>query len=566
MKITILHNAVADTDSLADRDVLTQVAAVEEALRALGHEPRRLASTLNLEIIEEALTSTKPDLVFNLVESLGGSDRLSHLAAVLLDDLDLRYTGATASTLHATNNKPRAKAHLRAAGLPTPDWICAGNSPGVLEPPYIIKAIWEHASLGLDDHAVVTEGDGTTVCDQVDSRSRQLGQACFAEKFIAGREFNLSLIAAGDGPRVLPPAEIDFSAFPEGKPRIVGYAAKWDENAMENVGTPRRFEFPPDDAPLLDWLRALAVECWQLFEMSGYARVDFRVDDRGQPWILEINANPCLSPDAGFAAALAQANLPLVNAVQWLVDDALRSEKYGAKFGIQGAKLASRFDKQPVPSTQYSVLSTQYSVLVASSNIAEPPTSPPATSLAGRDSAEHQPPRDAAKRAKNSPKIKLRTEVRTTDTRAVRKIVESTGLFRPAEVDVAVELVEARLEKGPASGYEFAFAEQGRGAVVGYVCFGKNTLTVGSYDLYWIAVDPARQGQGIGRLLLAEAERQIAAAAGTRIYIETSHRADYAATRGFYERCGYNLAAVLDDFYAPGDSKATYVKVIDPIP
>ena len=78
------------------------------------------------------------------------------------------------------------------------------------------------------------------------------------------------------------------------------------------------------DTPLVDWLRALAVECWNLFGLRGYARVDFRIDRQGQPWILELNANPCLSPDAGFAAALAKANVPLERAIAWILDDALR--------------------------------------------------------------------------------------------------------------------------------------------------------------------------------------------------------------------------------------------------
>ena len=94
MKIAILHNAVAASDSVSDRDVLVQVAAVEEALRSLGHHTRRLACTLNLEIVEESLTEDRPELVFNLVESLAGSDRLAHLAAVLLDDLDLLLHGS----------------------------------------------------------------------------------------------------------------------------------------------------------------------------------------------------------------------------------------------------------------------------------------------------------------------------------------------------------------------------------------------------------------------------------------------------------------------------------------
>jgi GNAT superfamily N-acetyltransferase len=119
-------------------------------------------------------------------------------------------------------------------------------------------------------------------------------------------------------------------------------------------------------------------------------------------------------------------------------------------------------------------------------------------------------------------------------------------------------LVQAFLDKGQASGYEFVFAEQ-KGQVVAYACFGRNSLTVQSWDLYWIAVEKPLLGHGLGRVLLDHVQRHIAQAGGGRVYIETSHRADYQATRGFYERCGYQLAAVLEDFYAPGDSKAIYV-------
>jgi D-alanine-D-alanine ligase len=141
---------------------------------------------------------------------------------------------------------------------------------------------------------------------------------------VEGREFNLSVLAGPDGPEVLPAAEIDFSAFPPGKPRIVGQRAKWAEASFEFQKTPRRFDFTPGDASLLNQLRRLAREAWQLFALGGYARVDFRVDDAGQPWILEINANPCLSPDAGFAGALVQASIPFSQAVARILEDAFR--------------------------------------------------------------------------------------------------------------------------------------------------------------------------------------------------------------------------------------------------
>lgn len=154
-----------------------------------------------------------------------------------------------------------------------------------------------------------------------------------------------------------------------------------------------------------------------------------------------------------------------------------------------------------------------------------------------------------------------RDEVHPDDAAAVRTIIESTGMFYPAETDVAVELVEERLKRGPACGYFFIFAEDA-GRVAGYTCYGPIACTVNSYDLFWIAVAQDQQRRGLGRMLLAESEKRIAAAGGRRVYIETSARAQYLPTRAFYQRCGYQLEAQLVDFYAPGDNKAIYVKAL----
>ena len=160
--------------------------------------------------------------------------------------------------------------------------------------------------------------------------------------------------------------------------------------------------------------------------------------------------------------------------------------------------------------------------------------------------------------------IQLRSEVRPSDESAVRTIIQSTGFFHPYETDVAVELVQERLARGPASGYEFVFADAA-GTPAGYACFGLIGCTQSSYDLYWIAVAADRQGLGLGRVLLEESERRIAAAGGRRVYIETSNRPLYVPTRGFYLRCGYEQEAVLKDFYAPGDDKVIYVKALRPV-
>jgi ribosomal protein S18 acetylase RimI-like enzyme len=155
----------------------------------------------------------------------------------------------------------------------------------------------------------------------------------------------------------------------------------------------------------------------------------------------------------------------------------------------------------------------------------------------------------------------FRDRVVPNDRLAVRRIVESTGFFRPDEVDVAVELVDERLAKGDASGYYFLFAEEA-GRTIGYACYGPIACTVGSYDLYWIAVDRDQQGRGLGRHLVTESEHRIRERGGRRVYIETSGRPQYLPTRGFYERCEYQTAAILPDFYDAGDDKVILVKTL----
>lgn len=154
----------------------------------------------------------------------------------------------------------------------------------------------------------------------------------------------------------------------------------------------------------------------------------------------------------------------------------------------------------------------------------------------------------------------LRSQVAPSDRDAVRQIVEATGFFRPDEVHVAVELVDETLTKGEAAGYYFIFVEVD-GKVAGYACYGPIACTLGSYDLYWIAVGTNYQGQGLGQILLREAERQIMERGGRHIYIETSGRPQYTPTRAFYERCGYEVVAVLPEFYDREDDKVVWRKV-----
>ena len=343
MCVTILHNAVPADAPPEAQDTLVEVDAVSSALARLGHEPATLACSLDLAAMREDLLRLRPDVVFNLVESLAGADSLVYLPAAVLDTLGIRYCGSSTESLFLTTHKTLAKQQMRQAGLPTPDWMEShsiihegheknrerGRScedkigcPSTSFSSWIVKGIWDQGSRGMDDDAVVRDVEPAKLRGRLAQRAARSGP-CFAERFVEGREFNLSVLAGPDGPETLPPAEIVFSDFPPDKPKIVGHRAKWQADSFECRHTTRSFDFPSSDNPLLARLGDLARRCWTLFELRGWARVDFRVDAAGEPWILEVNANPCISPDAGFAAALEQASIPYEEGVRRILEDAV---------------------------------------------------------------------------------------------------------------------------------------------------------------------------------------------------------------------------------------------------
>lgn len=161
--------------------------------------------------------------------------------------------------------------------------------------------------------------------------------------------------------------------------------------------------------------------------------------------------------------------------------------------------------------------------------------------------------------------IHFRTEVKTSDVEIVKEIVTTTGFFHPEEIDIAIELVEERLAKGAASGYEFIFLEY-EGKTVAYSCYGLIPLTKSSYDLYWIATHAEYRGKGLGKILLRETENNIINRGGTNIYAETSSRVLYEPTRQFYLHNGYDLKAQFEDYYDEGDDLVYFVKRIGNFP
>lgn len=318
MGVLILHDAVPHDAAPEVLDTLNQAREVEAALRSEGVHAQRLPVSGNLCALQRTLSAARPEAVFNLVESIAGADGAAVAVPALLDGLGIFYTGSSAAAQALANDKCMAKAIMRRAGLPTANWYPGTNGfvPGV----YLIKTRFEHGSCGIDDEAVSRFEVEADLHKALSTRQRRLGRPCFAEAYLEGREFNISVIEWDGAVRVLPAAEIDFSAFAPGKPRIVGYRAKWVEDSFEYACTPRQFPELPER--MSRRLAELTEECFRLFGLSGYARVDFRLDSDGEPVILEVNPNPCLARDAGFVAALTKAGIPFAEAMRHLVSRA----------------------------------------------------------------------------------------------------------------------------------------------------------------------------------------------------------------------------------------------------
>ncbi len=483
----------------SEAGVLAEASAVAEALAGLGIASRR-AGIRQLADLPGALASGPERIVFNLVEGLPAGARDANAVPAVCRALGRACTGNETVCM----DKWAIKAALRAHGVPTPAGVVVpvGSKLVPSELPagrLIVKPVRTDGSEGIDAASVVP-GPGPALLRAIRRVHRTFAQPALVEQFIDGREINVAMIQQGADLGVLPLAEIDFSAFGPDRPRIVDYAAKWHEDSFEYRNTPRKI---PASLPakVAGAIRRYARAAWQAAACQDYARVDCRVDAQGRAYVIEVNANPDISPDAGFRAALSAGKIPFDQFVLAMLANA-------------EARLGNPLAAGP----------------------AEP--------------------------AKIIPAGDGQTEIRWSnpaDREPLLDLLAGTGVFRPGELDIAREVLDDALRAGPAGHYQSYTAELA-GRAVGWVCFGPTPCTEGTFDMYWLGVDIRCQKRGIGRALMIRAEQMIARGGGRLIALETSGRADYEHTRQFYLRLGYQEASRVEDFYAPDDAKVTYTK------
>ncbi len=323
MKVVVLFDGVSALGKTPDLAILESVEAVERALVADGHEASRLPANPDGRWMER-VRRLKPDLVFNLCEGVDGLGVFEPAVIGALELLGIPYTGSSSFTTSLALRKPIVNALLAGIGLPVPRWAVVrpgGRMPSVGFPA-ICKPAAEDASLGVEQRSVARTSK------QLEARLADMHERwdeVLVQRFVDGREVNVGIV----GNTVLPVAEIDFGGMPRGMWRIVTFRSKWEEGCDEDLGAAPHC---PADLPpaLTEELGRIALAAWRAVGGEGYGRVDMRIDRLGRPWILEVNANPDISPSAGLARMARTAGIDYAALVRLVCDHALDRPRISA--------------------------------------------------------------------------------------------------------------------------------------------------------------------------------------------------------------------------------------------
>jgi D-alanine-D-alanine ligase len=327
LRITVLYNTDYDAEACT-----TDVVSVETSARALagalgeGGAHVELIGLHGLEVLAviDQVRAAKPDLVFNLCESMAGDPRNEPTLVGLLDLFEIPYTGADLLCLASCLHKQHAKDILIARGIPTPPHrfladLAALDNPALerLDYPWFVKLAHEDASVGITEENLVRTPAALR------ARAHQLmlayEQPVLAERYIDGRELNVTLIGNGAELRMLPLHEIDFAAMPADRPWIVSYAAKWDAGHVDYAGTkpvPLRDASPE----LVASVERVARDSWNALGLRDYGRIDLRVDAGNAAWVIDVNPNPDISPDAGVARSARIAGMSYPQLIAHIAD------------------------------------------------------------------------------------------------------------------------------------------------------------------------------------------------------------------------------------------------------
>ncbi len=310
---------------LSEVGVLEEREHVEQALKDSGYKTSLFNMNGDVKRLIAFIEEQKPDIIFNLCEQLGDESTHEMHVAGIYEIMDVPYTGASAFALGSCLNKVRTKEILKAHDLPTPRFALfqhLSDLPGEdfdLRFPLIVKPAHEDASIGIENASIVDSL--AALRKRIRYIFQEYDQPALVEEYIDGRELNVAILG-NRRPIILPISEIDFSGLPEDYPKIVSYNAKWMEGTPEYVGTEGKC---PADVPAETekLAKEMALKAFQIMGLRDYGRIDMRLDKKGNLFILEVNPNPDISDDAGFARSARAHGLKFEDIISKIVQYAL---------------------------------------------------------------------------------------------------------------------------------------------------------------------------------------------------------------------------------------------------
>ncbi|HEX5387879.1 MAG TPA: hypothetical protein VFW66_14340 [Gemmatimonadales bacterium] len=317
MKITVV--TYLDSPDENSREYDPVVPQIARTLRRLGHRVSVLGVHGDVKRLIAGLARRKPELVFNLVEMFA-DDVFGDIAVTgLLDLLGLRYTGCGPGELYLSQDKSLSKKLLAYEHIPYPKFAVfskdsALETGGNLRMPLFVKPLRSDSSIGIGRKSIVH--DAVQLMRRVAAIHEDYNDSAIAEEFIEGREFLVGVL--GNGPaKALPPIEVDFSGLPEGSPKVLDSKAKWEEGSAEYKGTKTVVAALPDE--LRARLQKVAVDAYRAVRVRDYGRVDLRLTDTGEIYVLEVNASCYLERESEFAMAAKAAGLDYPRLIERIV-------------------------------------------------------------------------------------------------------------------------------------------------------------------------------------------------------------------------------------------------------
>jgi D-alanine-D-alanine ligase len=507
-RILVLYNEPtlpADhPDADAEHDILYTADTVGRILQHAGYAVSRLGVTDDPRSLLDGLAAAAPDAVFNLYEGTAGWGNAEAFVAGILELLRLPFTGSPTQPLLLCRSKPLTKLLLAGAGLPTAPFVVVEGGPVPPCPlpwPVIVKPGTEDASIGIDQASVATSQQQLE--ERVAYLRARYGPSVLVERFVRGREFNVAVVERNGTPTTLPFSEILFvpPADNPGLWPIVSFDAKWKPGTRDFVATPAKNPAENVGPELHAAVAGLAVKAFQLAGCRDYARVDFRVDESGQPFILEVNPNPCISPLAGLAAGLETAKVPYPDFILGLVAAALgrNSER-----GIRTA------DSVP---------------------------------MAAADDAVTERTRPA----------------RAADVAMITELLDQADALAPDDRRRAAAGLAGRVGRRAVGK---CLVRTVRGRVVAAAAVRPTDPGHGISSLDWLVVAPDRRRGGHGAALVRALEVAVAADGGRVLLADVTSGPAAAAARQFLARCQFRPAGEVPEFYRDGYARLTFSRLL----